>query len=294
MSRRRTALAVALLAAFLGGCAADPPAPSPAPDRPSPSQPPARPEVVDEVTRILVLGDSVTLAVNACPADDRICAEASWATGGAEVDSLARRVDAQHPGASVASLARDGARLSTALDNLDRVLAEDPELVIVFLGANDACAPSLAEMTEPVAFRDQLVRLLDALEERSNPRVLVVEVPDLENVWEQSHRNRKAVRVWGSTPACRSLLADADDTGPTGEARRARVSERVAEFNAAIRAVCAERPRCTTDGGAVHDYPFHSSDLSAIDFFHPSEDGQRVIAELIWNALADVPPGDAG
>jgi len=250
-----------------------------------------RPAVIDEVTRILVLGDSVTLGVNSCVEDDRICERASWATGDAEVGSLATRAAAQNPDARVTALARDGARLSTAVGNLDRVLAEEPELVIVFLGANDACAPSLTEMTTVDAFAEQLTALVDALEARSAPRILLVEVPDLQNVWEQGHRNRTALRVWASSPACRSLLADAESTGDDAAERRAEVGERVEGYNAVIRGVCAERPRCATDGGAGHDPPFRASDLSPIDFFHPSEDGQRIIAALIWRALADVPGG---
>ncbi|TPW98510.1 SGNH/GDSL hydrolase family protein, partial [Schumannella luteola] len=256
MRRARGAFAAALLAAVLAGCTPAASTPDETPAAPTPTPTEVRPAIIDEVTRIVVLGDSVTLGVNACPAEDRICGSASWATGNAEVDSLAVRAAAQNPAVEVQSLARDGARLSTALGNLDHVVGEHAQLAIVFLGANDACAPSLGEMTEPEQFRDELGQLLDALAADTDPEVLLVEVPDLENVWEQGHGNGRALRVWASTPACRSLLADAEDTGPAAEARRAAVSDRVEAFNTVIEDVCAARPRCTTDGGAVHDHPF--------------------------------------
>ncbi|MBN9141830.1 MAG: hypothetical protein J0H23_13495 [Micrococcales bacterium] len=287
--RRSAAASVVVVAAFLlaacgGGSVPAPPSPAP----PATIRAAVRPAVIDEVSRIAVLGDSITLGVNACAADDRICGRASWATGGTEVDSLAVRAAAQNPDAAVTALARDGARLSTAIGNLDRVREARAELVIVFLGANDACAPSLAEMTDVATFRSELEELLGALH-ADGARMLVVQVPDIEQVWEQGHRNAKALRVWASTPACRSLLGDADDTGDAGSARRQAVTDRVDAFNAAIAEVCTPAIACTTDGGAVHDYPFRSPELSPIDFFHPSELGQSVIAGLVWDALESVP-----
>ncbi|WP_157981725.1 GDSL-type esterase/lipase family protein [Protaetiibacter intestinalis] len=257
-------------------------------DEPSPVGP-TRPAIIDEVEQILVLGDSVTLGVNACTREERICGAASWATGGSDVDSLAVRATAQNPGAVVSALARDGARVSTALGNLDTILAEHAQLVVVFLGANDACAPSLDEMTDIATFRDQYGRLLNALHADSDPAILAVLVPDLENVWEQGHGTPQALRAWGSTPACRSLLGDADDTGATASGRRAAVSTRVDEYNAAIAELCGLLPKCRTDGGVVHDHPFDSGELSTVDYFHPSEAGQRVIASLVWSALAELP-----
>ena len=38
------------------------------------------------------------------------------------------------------------------------------------------------------------------------------------------------------------------------------------------------------DGGAVSNYAFTRVDISPVDFFHPSTDGQMHIAEVTWAA----------
>jgi hypothetical protein len=44
---------------------------------------------------------------------------------------------------------------------------------------------------------------------------------------------------------------------------------------------------CLFDGNAVFDYPFARKDVSRLDFFHPSREGQRVLAEITWQAGYD-------
>lgn len=38
------------------------------------------------------------------------------------------------------------------------------------------------------------------------------------------------------------------------------------------------------DGNAVFNYPFQPRHVSTRDYFHPSLEGQRVLAEVTWNA----------
>jgi hypothetical protein len=38
------------------------------------------------------------------------------------------------------------------------------------------------------------------------------------------------------------------------------------------------------DGNAVFDYRFQPKDVSKHDYFHPSREGQRVLAEVTWQA----------
>ena len=44
------------------------------------------------------------------------------------------------------------------------------------------------------------------------------------------------------------------------------------------------------DGSAVFDYPFGRKDVSRHDFFRPSREGQRVLAEITWQAGYDFAP----
>jgi hypothetical protein len=53
---------------------------------------------------------------------------------------------------------------------------------------------------------------------------------------------------------------------------------------------CAALVNCLFDGNAVFDYPFARKDVSRLDFFHPSREGQRVLAEITWQAGYDFAP----
>jgi hypothetical protein len=55
--------------------------------------------------------------------------------------------------------------------------------------------------------------------------------------------------------------------------------------------VCAAAGNCISDGGALYDHKFSTAEISSTDFFHPSVQGQHVIADLAWRVLtAQVKP----
>ena len=93
------------------------------------------------------------------------------------------------------------------------------------------------------------------------------------------------MQAWGSSPACRSLLAEPQSTAAADEQRRAEVGERVREFNRVLAEACASLPNCIDDGGAVASYEFSTDEISSVDHFHPSAAGQQAIAGLAWTAL---------
>jgi hypothetical protein len=76
------------------------------------------------------------------------------------------------------------------------------------------------------------------------------------------------------------MLANPTSTTTTNENRRLEVQARVDAYNAALQAECAALPRCTFDGYAVANYPFTSTHISTADYFHPSVEGQRVLATI--------------
>jgi hypothetical protein len=80
------------------------------------------------------------------------------------------------------------------------------------------------------------------------------------------------------------MLANPGSTATAEEARRQRVRERIVDYNDVLADVCAAHARCHFDGNAVFDYPFQPKDVSTRDYFHPSREGQRVLAEVSWNA----------
>ena len=53
-------------------------------------------------------------------------------------------------------------------------------------------------------------------------------------------------------------------------------------YNAILASECAALARCTFDGYAVANYSFTSTHISTADYFHPSIEGQRVLAAITW------------
>jgi hypothetical protein len=55
-------------------------------------------------------------------------------------------------------------------------------------------------------------------------------------------------------------------------------------FNQILADFCAQYTRCRWDGGAVYNYQFSASQVSSLDFFHPSLSGQAALARVTWAA----------
>ncbi len=90
--------------------------------------------------------------------------------------------------------------------------------------------------------------------------------------------------MWRLTGFCKSMLANPGSTAPADMARRERVRQRIVDYNTVLADVCAAYARCRFDGNAVFDYPFQPKDVSTWDYFHPSREGQRVLAAVTWQA----------
>jgi len=48
--------------------------------------------------------------------------------------------------------------------------------------------------------------------------------------------------------------------------------------------VCTRFRNCRFDGGAVYREPFTMADISPVDYFHPSLEGQAKLAATTWAA----------
>ncbi|MTE18912.1 SGNH/GDSL hydrolase family protein [Streptomyces sp. TRM43335] len=239
---------------------------------------------------LAALGDSITRAFDACSLLDD-CPEASWATGTSpEVDSLARRLDV--PASARWNHARSGALMSDLPGQARRAAAHRPELVTVLVGANDACRPTVGEMTPVEEFRADFAEALRALRAASpRTQVFVASLPDLERLWSVGRSHPLASQVW-KLGICPSMLGGTSDPLDTAAAeRRGKVAERVRAYNSALEEVCAGDARCRHDGGAVHAYRFTTRELSTWDWFHPGVEGQRRLAEIAHRVVtAERPP----
>lgn len=295
--RSRTALAALAAMSFLGtaalaGCDSGPDRTTKgaaAGQRPSAA---AAPGWDRSPGSIAAVGDSITRGFDACSvlAD---CPEASWSTG---TDSAVRSLAVRLLGASGAAArswnhARTGARIAQLPEQMALAAKEDPDLVTVMIGSNDACRDSVRAMTPVADFRALFEASMRQLRSAApESQVYVSSVPDLKRLWSTGRGNQLGKEIW-KLGICKSMLGDADNLGASAVARRAAVQERVVAYNKVLSEVCAKDVHCRYDGGAVFDYRFTGKQLSQWDWFHPGRNGQARLAEIAYrNVTAARPP----
>jgi hypothetical protein len=147
------------------------------------------------------------------------------------------------------------------------------------MGANDLCTSSTASMTPADTFRAQFQQTLTTLNSGLPPgaRIFVSSIPNVYHLWELYHTDLIAAWVWRTAQICQSLLSTSNT-----DADRQAVRDREAEFNAILAQECGRYASCRFDGNAVFNYPFTKSQVSKLDYFHPSLAGQATLAELSW------------
>ncbi|WCO65028.1 DUF4214 domain-containing protein [Iamia majanohamensis] len=267
---RRAATLVAALGLALTGVVALAPAPAGAAGPPPPTPTPAR---VGPPTSMAALGDSITQATGTGQLAEEN-PKNSWSTGW-EVSSVRARLGI--PTGSAQNLSANGARMGDAdaqvLTGRDgQALRPGTQYVTIEMGGNDLCRDSVAEMTSTATYRTQLEQALAAIRSRA-PEALVhvMSVPDIYNLWyirgapqngtyhpepesDQAGGLNGARFYWGqSFFPCRSLLAEPDSYSQADRARRAAVRQRTMDYNAALRAECAEWLRCRYDDDRLFD-----------------------------------------
>jgi hypothetical protein len=109
--------------------------------------------------------------------------------------------------------------------------------------------------------------------------VFVSSIPNIYQLWQVLHTNSVARWVWANFHICQSMLA-ATNT----ETQRQQVKTREEAFNQVLAEECAKYTRCRWDNWAVYNYQFSASQVSTLDFFHPSLSGQASLARVTWAA----------
>jgi lysophospholipase L1-like esterase len=262
------------------------------------------------------LGDSITRAYNSdgpgCPTGPTLdCPKNSWATGtNPLVNSVRERLDAISPGPLVAyNDAVSGARAVNLLSQAEVAAGQDPDFVLIEIGANDACA---ATPTPTATFRSQVRAALETLV-AANPKVYVqlMSIPDINQLRTifTEPPDQNALTRWALFNVCQGLLANPLSTAPADEERRTAFRAQVIAYNDALAEVCAEFKRCRWDDYAVFNSGFTTADVATVvntggldvppfnqipvfgpgnpnstaDYFHPSIAGQARLAEAAWS-----------
>lgn len=230
------------------------------------------------------LGDSITQAYSAC------CSQGeqplnSWSTGNGRGDGVTshyQRVLQLTPGIAGKNFNNSvsGAKASDLPRQALEAAGQGAEYVTVLIGANDVCTPSLDTMTPVDDFRASVTRALGTLEQvRPRPQVLVASIPNIYRLWSVLQDDPAAQAAWSAARICQALLAASN----TEDMRQQFVRRQLA-FNAVLAEACAQFRSCRTDGGVVYAYNFTASDVSVLDYFHPSVKGQATLADITWTA----------
>lgn len=232
-------------------------------------------------TSMAALGDSITQATDVCcwygdhPAQ-------SWSTGGGQYDGITshyERLLQLQPAIAGRNYndSQSGAKAADLPGQAAAAVSQGAEYVTILMGANDLCTSSAATMTSEADFRASVTQALDTL--ASRPKVFVSSIPNIYQLWKVLRNNDAAQFVWSVAKICQSMLAPTN----TPQDRR-QVVDRENAFNAIIADVCASHANCRSDGNAVYNYQFSASDVSRLDYFHPSLQGQANLAEITWKA----------
>ncbi|GGN80329.1 lipoprotein [Actinoplanes lobatus] len=279
MTRRWHVVVLALLAVFALACEGSGNA------QPKPTRTSAKP-ATGYPASMVALGDSITAGLGSC-AVYVACTRNSWSTGNnSAIASHYDRILDKNPKikGEADNLAEPGAEADALAGQARRAVDLKPQYVTILIGANDACARRVEDMTSVATFRDEigagLARLKKGL---PKSRVLMVSIPDLYRLWQVGRESDEAVAVWSRGGICPSMLAEPASTAAADQQRRERVRDRIEAYNTELRKACrAYGGRCRWDGGAAHRIRFDLDLVSEFDYFHPNADGQKELAEVVY------------
>ena len=243
-------------------------------------------------TSMAALGDSITIAydIKSLLKPDPTY---SWSTGTqAAVNSVHTRLEARDtsaPNITKANHAVSGAKIADLAGQAGKV-TQGTDLVTILMGANDACTKTEAAMTPVADFRTRSDSALAALAGRGVKQVVVASIPDVYKLWQVGKGSSSARFVWGLYGICQSILKSPSSSLKADQDRRLRVQARVVAFNEQLAKAChAATIPCNFDGNAVFDTSFALSDISKVDYFHPSIAGQAKLADVTYRTFWPTP-----
>lgn len=246
------------------------------------SVPPTQASAAPLPSTMTAAGDSITRAFDVgwcCVLTD--APRYSWSTGwDAGVRSHYLRLLSVRPALSGRAYnnAVSGAKSSDLPRQLVLAASQGADYVTVEIGANDVCTSTVGAMTPVTTFETNIRNALaNYTSARPQGRVLLASIPNVYRLWQLFRYDAAARSTWETFGICQSML----DIWNT-ETTRQTVLAREKAFNDALARVCAEFSQCRWDGYAVFNHQFTRSDVSSVDYFHPSVGGQAKLAAVTW------------
>lgn len=254
-----------------------------------------------EPKRLFSTGDSMTRGFNAnTPLDNP---HLSWVNGYhgfwedlfglPDVESHNQRIDANFGDShrSNQTAAENGAEMGDLTSQASGAAGKNVTYATVLLGSNDACRDSVADLPTDGQFRERFEGGLDSLLANlaAGATVQVVAIPNIIEVYNQG-RVKQALGlvdcpdVWERSGNCGSVLSP-----QATEADRAFVLSRIVAYNRILREVTENKAAQNQDKfitftDASFTYRFTQSELSNLDCFHSSWEGQKALSRETWNS----------
>ena len=179
--------------------------------------------------------------------------------------------------------ARSGAKMGELASQMDTAVSQKVGYVTVEMGGNDVCASSESAMTSVATYRSQFQTAMNRITTGlPSVKVFVASVPNIHHLWVLYHDDLAAQIAWATFGVCQTMMANPTSTATADVERRARVLQRIVDYNTALAEVCAQYRQCRFDGNAAFEAAFTKADVIHLDYFHPSLSGQAKLAAGTW------------
>jgi lysophospholipase L1-like esterase len=254
-----------------------------------------------EPKRLFSTGDSMTRGFNAnTPLDNP---HLSWVNGYhgfwedlfglPDVESHNQRIDANFGDSdrSNQTAAENGATMGNLAAQASGTAGKNVTYATVLLGSNDVCKDSIADLPTDEQFRTRFEGGMDTLLANlaAGATVQVVAIPNIVEVYNQGRVKQSlglvdCPEVWATSGSCGSVLSpDATDSD------RAFALSRIMAYNQMLREITENKAAQHQDKfisftDVSFTYPFTQSELSNLDCFHSSWEGQKALSRETWNS----------
>lgn len=228
-------------------------------------------------TKMTSLGDSITRAFQTCPTAFTDCPENSWSTGtSTKVKSIFLRIKEHNASAAATNRAVTGAKVASLNKEATEAVSDKAEFVTILIGSNDACAnPPTTQAAFKASFQEAINTLTKG---RPGVRIFVGSLPNLMYLWKLLHTNKEAVTKWETFDLCPGIMTEPTSESEAAKARRQATLTAEEGYDTTMQNICAATSNCQYDGGLFFKTEFAVSEVSTVDYFHPSITGQATLA----------------
>lgn len=236
------------------------------------------------------LGDSITrgMDIHALGLESP---DESWSTGANLSSSIFNRVQAMAVPEMIVTAQNLAVSGQTVLGSSSQFSAKaqqlamsSPDVVTVEIGANDVCQGFITDTARQNQMRDKMIAVLNTLVAGNGHTPRLIVVSSIPHIYALTQ-----IPTFASSNVCQTawtLMC------PNLQIGQAQFEAQWAAANQALSdAATAVGGPVVFDGGAVANTVFTASDVSSLDCFHPSTQGQGKLAGVVWpfvlNALSN-------